>query len=274
MTHHPLAHSDAEIHSLARFQTLQAGQYWRALENVPEEGIDAGMVLLIQSLRVVDDKPHTVVLRPHPLKFGKSVYLEIPKEGGGTRRTWFQYDEHRFLLNDFLTQFEYEPDHQRVRNEEVRQLQGRINGLQAELLEAQSNPSVLANVVDSELREEASKAAESKLARLPLATASDQKGKNEPEAQPADSASLPALPGNDLVSMATGTVANAINAGITEAGIAALKAAAGREHQIATIKSKWIQAKTSQIAATIKARSKGEKVRRASRERSENRTSI
>jgi len=49
MTHHPLAHSDAEIHSLARFQTLQAGQYWRALDNVPEEGIDAGMVLLIQS---------------------------------------------------------------------------------------------------------------------------------------------------------------------------------------------------------------------------------
>ena len=86
MTHHPLAYSDAEIHSLARFQTLQAGQYWRALENVPEEGIDAGMVLLIQSLRVVDDKPHTVVLRPHPLKFGQSVYLEIPKEGGGMAR--------------------------------------------------------------------------------------------------------------------------------------------------------------------------------------------
>ena len=105
MTHHPLAYSDAEIHSLARFQTLQAGQYWRALENVPEEGIDAGMVLLIQSLRVVDDKPHTVVLRPHPLKFGQSVYLEIPKEGGGTRRTWFQYDEHRFLLDDFLARF-------------------------------------------------------------------------------------------------------------------------------------------------------------------------
>ena len=130
MTHHPLAHSDAEIHSLARFQTLQAGQYWRALENVPEEGIDAGMVLLIQSLRVVDDKPHTVVLRPHPLKFGKSVYLEIPKEGGGTRRTWFQYDEHRFLLDDFLARFEFEPDHQKIRNTEVQAVQSRISELQ------------------------------------------------------------------------------------------------------------------------------------------------
>ena len=253
MSQNEISVFEPNIDQIARFQSLQTGQYWRSLQDIAKQGIDAGEVLLIQSIRWVDDAPHTIILRPHPSKFGKNVELKYKDDEGKERRTFFTYDEHRFLLNDFLTQFEYEPDHQRVRNEEVRQLQGRINGLQAELLEAQSNPSVLANVVDSELREEASKAAESKLARLPLATASDQKGKNEPEAQPADSASLPALPGNDLVSMATGTVANAINAGITEAGIAALKAAAGREHQIATIKSKWIQAKTSQIAATIKA---------------------
>ncbi|MGP3505475.1 hypothetical protein [Paracidovorax citrulli] len=84
MTQHAGVQSDAEIHSLARFQTLQAGQYWRALSNVVEEGIEAGLVLLIQSIRLVDDKPHTVVLRPHPLKYGKDVYLEIPQQGGGT----------------------------------------------------------------------------------------------------------------------------------------------------------------------------------------------
>ena len=160
MTHHPLAYSDAEIHSLARFQTLQAGQYWRALENVPEEGIDAGMVLLIQSLRVVDDKPHTVVLRPHPLKFGKSVYLEIPKEGGGTRRTWFQYDEHRFLLDDFLARFEFEPDHQKIRNAEVQAVQSRISELQNELVQGQSNPALIAALVHEKTAEKASKQAD------------------------------------------------------------------------------------------------------------------
>ena len=155
MTHHPLAYSDAEIHSLARFQTLQAGQYWRALENVPEEGIDAGMVLLIQSLRVVDDKPHTVVLRPHPLKFGQSVYLEIPKEGGGTRRAWFQYDEHRFLLDDFLARFEFEPDHQKIRNAEVQAVQSRISELQNELVQGQSNPALIAALVHEKTAEKA-----------------------------------------------------------------------------------------------------------------------
>ena len=134
---------DPEFASVSRFQSLQAGQYWRALRTIPEEGIDEGTVLLIKSVRCVDDAPHTVVLRPHPSKIGRRVYLEIPQDDGSTRRTYFAYNEHRFLLSGFLGAFEFEPDHQRIRTNEVRELQNRISTLQAELLETQDRKSVV-----------------------------------------------------------------------------------------------------------------------------------
>ncbi|MBV7457919.1 hypothetical protein KW843_25825 [Acidovorax sp. sif1233] len=248
MTHHPLAHSDAEIHSLARFQTLQAGQYWRALENVPEEGIDAGMVLLIQSLRVVDDKPHTVVLRPHPLKFGQSVYLEIPKKGGGTRRTWFQYDEHRFLLDDFLARFEFEPDHQKIRNAEVQAVQSRISELQNELVQGQSNPALIAALVHEKAAEKSAKQADA-------AAEADEQDRTEPpsEVEPRN-VPVPVAPPVDaaeVVDMATGTVAQAIEGGLSPEKMAALRAAANRQHEIATVRAQWIEGKTQEIAGAI-----------------------
>ena len=248
MTHHPLAHSDAEIHSLARFQTLQAGQYWRALENVPEEGIDAGMVLLIQSLRVVDDKPHTVVLRPHPLKFGQSVYLEIPKEGGGTRRAWFQYDEHRFLLDDFLARFEFEPDHQKIRNTEVQAVQSRISELQNELVQGQSNPALIAALVHEKTAEKAAKQADA-------AAEADEQDRTEPpsETEPRNVPAplVPPVGAAEVVDMATGTVAQAIEGGLSPEKMAALRAAANRQHEIATVRAQWIEGKTQEIASAI-----------------------
>ena len=97
---------ESSCESIARFQSLQAGQYWRAQRDIVEEGIDEGTVLLIQSIRWVDNAPHTVILRPHPSKIGQRVYLDIPQADGSTRQTYFRYDEHRFLLNDFLGAFE------------------------------------------------------------------------------------------------------------------------------------------------------------------------
>ena len=227
------------IEQVARFQSLQAGQYWRALLDVVEEGIDKGTVLLIQSIRWVDDAPHTIILRPHPSKIGKDTYLHIPQEDGTKRKTWFRFNEHRFLLKDFLAQFAFEPDHQNIRGEELRQVQGKINSLQGELIEAQSNPALLAGVVEAGLRErEQQKAA-----------ADDSDGKSHIE----HGIALPVAPGNDLVSLATGTVVDALGTGITVEGIASLKEAASREHQVATIKAEWIQGKTSEIASTIKA---------------------
>lgn len=222
---------EPNIERAERFQSLQAGQYWRALVDVIEEGIDEGTVLLIQSIRWVDDAPHTVILRPHPSKIGHSIYLHLPQEDGTTRKTSFYYKEHRFLLQDFLARFEFEPDHQIVRSEELRQIQGRINSLQGELVEAQSNPALLAAVVEAGLREQAQQEA---------ATDTEEEGGSKPVA--AD---------HGLVSLATGTVVAALGTGITVEGIASLRASANREHQVATIKAEWIQSKTSAIAETI-----------------------
>lgn len=226
-----------EFETLKKFQSLQAGQYWKALRTIHEEGIDEGTVLLIQSIRWVEDAVHTVVLRPHPSKIGKHVELFVPQKGGKTRKVYFTYDEHRFLLADFLASFEFEPDHQRIRAGEVREVQGRVAALQAELLETQSSPVLLASVVENGLRQQAEEAKK-------------KGGKDVPASQAG--AGLPAVPGSEIVSLSTGTVADAIGSQITSDGIAAMRAAASRQHQIATIKANWIQGKTTAIAETIK----------------------
>ena len=198
--------------------------------------------MLIKSVRCVDDAPHTVVLRPHPSKIGRRVYLEIPQDDGSTRRTYFAYNEHRFLLSGFLGAFEFEPDHQRIRTNEVRELQNRISTLQAELLETQSNPELLAIVVETGLREQAKQAAE---------TGGKDAGRNAASSGEIAPTAL-VVQSDSVVSLATGSLANAIGSGITSEGIVALKAAASREHQIATVKAEWIQGKTTEIAETIK----------------------
>lgn len=220
---------------ISRFQSLQAGQYWRALRSVVEQGIAEGMVLLIQSIRWVDDAPHTVILRSHPSKFGTTERLEIPQEDGSIKRIHLRYEEHRFLLDEFLSGFEFEPDHQSVRADEVRQVQNKINALQAELVETQCNPALLAAIVEEGLRDEGVPSSEGK---------SNDAGQGLPVAVSRDE--------SHVAELATGTVANAIGSGITTEGIAAMKVAAQREHKIATVKAKWIQGKTTAIAETIK----------------------
>ena len=233
--------AEPSLARLERTQPLQSGQYWRATKEIPEEGIAAGTVLLIQSIRWVDNAPHTIVVRPHPSKFGQRVYLEIPQEDGSTRRSYFVYDEHRFLLLDFLRAFEFEPDFRRIRDAELRDVQNRINVLQAELLETQASPALLTSVVEAGLREHA--AAED--------TGDDTIGAHG--SRGADPLPTATAASSSVVVFASGSVADAIGNGVTSESIAAMKAAANREHQIASVKANWIQEKTDQIAETIAA---------------------
>jgi len=225
-----VANNEPQIEHISRFQSLQAGQYWRAIAAIHEEGIDPGEVLLIQSIKWVDDAPHTLILRPHPDKIGQKAELQIPQEDGSIKTNkWFRFDEHRFLLKDFLELFEFEPDHQRIRNEELRRIQGKIHELQTELVEAQSNPALLASIVDSKLKE-------------------------QDNGTSGSCSTVPAVRNSSEISaMATGTLADAIGTGITAERVASLKNAANQEHRIATIKSEWIQGKTTEIAQTITA---------------------
>lgn len=231
------------VDAIHRFQALSAGQYWRSLVDIPQEGIAAETVLLIQSIRWVDDTPHTIIMRSHPSKMGQA--FRRPTDNGYSIES---YGTHRFLLDDFLRLFQFAPDHQEVRNAELAAVQGKINALQNELLQGQANPALLAAHVESELQRQAEESA----------------AKNPPEdvsvpsevsqvSSPSQATAIAALCADaELAQVATGSVANAIGFGITEAGIAAMKEAAGREHQIATIKAKWIEDKTGAIAQTIK----------------------
>ena len=222
--------------ALSRFQSLQSGQYWRSRTEIPEQWIDANETLLIESIRWVDDAPHTVILRPHPTKIGKQHRIEVTMSDG--RKAWSHQavKEMRFLVDDFLERFEFEPDHKRIREDELRQAQGRIDAIQKELVETQSDPARIAVVVEKGLRDLDAKEA-----------AKRRPGDPEPTNLPA------LLPAGEAAAMASGTLSDAIDSGITEGKIVALKAAAEQEHRIATVKSGWITGKTGEIAEAIQA---------------------
>lgn len=224
---------------VARFQSISAGLYWRALQDIPEFAITEGMVLLIESIRYVENAPHTIIVRAHPDNYEKrKKVVETDGEGRTVERT-ITCKTHRFLTEDFLAKFEFEPDHEAIRADEVARIQGEITALQVEMTEAQTNPAILEKAVEDALREDAEKAA-----------AKDEA--SEDDAEPATT-NLPALPDNALATAATGTLAEVIGSGITEATVGALKGAAEKEHRIATIKSDWLQSKTGQIATKIQA---------------------
>ena len=211
-----------------RFQALQPGQYWTSIRDVHEEGIRKGTTLLLVSLRWVDDKPHTVILRPHPNEIGQWVCYAYIDSSGKEAKEWFSREEIRFLLDDFLSAFEFEPDYQRIRGEEIRQAQARINELQNELLESQSNPQVIQKVVQERLAQPA--------------PANSSAGEKNDDSQVAYAQQ-----------MATGSISNAIQTGLTAASVDQMRQAASREHEIATIKATWIQERTEQIGEALKA---------------------
>lgn len=131
-----------EFERVEKFQSLQAGQYWRATSAIPQKGITLDSVLLLQSIKWVDDTAHTIVMRAHPSKFGTREEIEIPQPDGSTRSTYVSHGTHEFLLKDFLLQFEYEPDADRIRAEETARIHSSMQQLQSELMEAQSNPGM------------------------------------------------------------------------------------------------------------------------------------
>ncbi|MCS4089111.1 hypothetical protein [Rhizobium sp. BK176] len=221
----------AGVERIERFQSLQAGQYWRAKEQIGHQGIDKDEVLLLESIKWVDDTAHTIVLRAHPLKYGNSGNYQYPDGKGGTLSRHINWRNHEFLLPDFLDKFEFEPDAQIVRTKELASVQAAVEQRQAEMVEFSSNPEVVAKVIEDGLKAEEEKARQG------------DGGTN-----------LPALSNEAAraaAAVATGSVANALMAGITEQKIEMLKAAANREHLIATIQSNWITNQSKAISDTV-----------------------
>jgi hypothetical protein len=198
-----------------RFQSLQSGQYWRALEAIPAECISENEVLLIQSIRYVDNGVHTVILRTHPDKYDHYQTVQTMDEDEEVHEKRRRLKEHRFLLKDFLVLFEFEPGFRRIRTSEMKQVQNRIDGLQKEMVEAQSNPRILQEVVEEELlrQEEKERKKEEEEQRAAEEEGDLREGKEKPEAS---TATLPAriMSPDELASIATGTVTNALESGI------------------------------------------------------------
>lgn len=220
---------EPKVERLERFQSLQAGQYWRAKEAVPEQGVEAGEALLLQSIKWVDDAAHTIVLRAHPLKFGTDGYIETVSSDGDVKRKWVRFGEHAFLVDDFLRLFEFEPDAEAIRKREMAAVNLRAEEIRKSIDEFGVNPEMVERIVENGLAEAQSKKSAS--------------GGNLPAMSQADVAAV--------ASVATGSVSNALALGISEQKIAILKAAANREREIVGIKSAWIDAQTEEMTRTL-----------------------
>lgn len=227
-----------KVTRIETFYSLQSGQYWKAIRDVPNEAITAGTVLLIESVRWVDDDIHTIILRPHPSVYGQTAWVESVDSAGSKYRSLKKFTEHRFLTDDFLSAFEFEPDFERIRTQEVAKARSTIDALQADLLQAQQDPTVLATVVDNEVKRQAETAAAAMAAQDPSIGLP---------------ARAPSAASQDLADLSRNSLSGVLQSGITPDKIGYLRAAAEREHQVATTKATWIRNKTTEIASAIKA---------------------
>jgi len=112
-----------EADFIERFETLEAGRYWRAVNPAEDSDIPADQVLLLESIRWVDNDPHTIIVRSHPAS-------------GRTTR-------YRFRLSEFLDRFEFEPRGEEIRAEELKEAQNDIQVEQKRLMDAQVSPEAL-----------------------------------------------------------------------------------------------------------------------------------
>lgn len=82
------AAGQSSFEKIERFQSMSAGMYWRARVPVDRYAIPADCVLLLKSIRWVDDKVHTLILEPHPLKVGKSENHRYLDADGNEKSVW------------------------------------------------------------------------------------------------------------------------------------------------------------------------------------------
>lgn len=211
---------------IARFQTFKAGEYWKALSAIAERNIEESEVLLIESIRWVDEKSHTVVIRAHPSKYDRYVTIEYVDDDGETRTRNAKYTTHEFLVDDFLNRFEHEPEADSIREDELSEARQFIDDLQRKFVATQSDPDKMQAIVDAGLSERADKSDE--------------------ETLPARQEDLHALG-----EIAKGSASDAVSGGITESAVEQVKSAIEQQRQIAEVKSDWIQKQTSEITDAV-----------------------
>ncbi len=117
---------------------IQAGNFCRALEQIDagkigdHRIIPKGELLLISKLKYAHDLIHSVVIRPHP-----RWYLDYGK-----------ITQYNFLVEDFLDKFELvsREEGNKIRAQEMAQIQAQIQENQSEFFKIQANPEKLMNI--------------------------------------------------------------------------------------------------------------------------------
>lgn len=220
-----------EVERVERFYALQAGQYWAALNDISDEAIVVGDTLLITSLRYVEDKLHTVILRAHPRHYGTSVSITTKSDDVVSNRSKTM-TEHRFLARDFLNQFEYQPNHKTIREAELSKVQQDISRLQLALSSVVSDPAKLRQLAIEQIQE------------------SDKANAVKNGIEQVGALMLPSEV-EKVASLAVGTIQNALVSGISETRIEQIRDAAMQEARISTVISQTISRHTSEISKAL-----------------------
>ncbi|MEW5511904.1 hypothetical protein ABGT16_04725 [Pseudomonas asiatica] len=203
-----------------RTQTIDAGQYVRALVGLPDELIEPGEVLAIADVAYVDNIPHTIKLRAHPRHYGHQDKRAVQ------HKDW-KLTTHAFLLKDFLNSFVQISTEEAlaVRAQEQQDAMSRINEMQADIQDVQTNPARLVQII-----------ADGLTARR------EARGEAAPTTLPALSDGLPPL-----------TLGTAIARGVTEASMVQLRGQADHQRDIVSIKAEWLKEATQRLSAAFAA---------------------
>lgn len=224
------AQVDPDFEHIARFQALDPGSYWR-YEPVDGQQIDRnfqkGVMLLLQDVDMFDGIPHTVILRGHPRKSSDSTY--------------------KLLVEAFLRDWQFEPNGEALRMQELQELQNEINDAQQDLMAAQSNPELVAPVVAERLIKWESEYAENEAREL---SREAEKGIVRPAETPQDVGAR-AIALKHAGGRIRTDLAGAVDAQLRDSDVRALAKLAEREAVVAQVKAKWLEAKVAGITSKV-----------------------
>lgn len=234
----PSAQHDEAIR-VERFQALEPGSYWRYLGKRDADApggrksvlrsCPIGTVLLMQDLKMYEGRPHTVVMLSHP----RSSYPDSTSQ---------------WLVDEFLDQWEYEPDGEAVRQRELMELQGEIAQAQQELMEAQTNPALVAPVVAERLLKWEAEYTKREAQEL---KADAEKGIVHDPATP-EASSERALAMNAGGRIRT-DLASVVDGRLTDTDVRAMSKMAERQAVIAETKANWLQKKVGEVQGKVSA---------------------
>ncbi|NWC83156.1 hypothetical protein HX798_23115 [Pseudomonas putida] len=213
-------HAEPKFERVHRTQTIDAGQYVLAPAGLPDELIEPGEVLAIADVAYVDNIPHTIKLRAHPRHYGHQDKRRV------LHKDW-KLTTHAFLLKDFLNNFVQISTEEAlsVRAQEQQDAMSRINEMQADIQDVQTNPDRLKQIIADG-----------------LAARREARGEAPPTTLPALTDGLPPL-----------TLGTAIARGVTEASMVQLRGQADHQRDIVSIKAEWLKEATQRLSAAFAA---------------------